>query len=310
MLFGTYQQLYIPENFETPLNPDRYYNEKLGFAPIWAVALNDYKDAIVSTINAAPNYPDLFYIIDTDDYIRINKIKYYEAMKNGTLQGKRVDKIDTHDYTPFFDNDCDDIHSEFLLNSDKISLHNIKAIIPVRGTDQPDGICYATEAIFEALFCNDKNVIRRFKECVLYHLDDVIRVDISHVEKTCRNNGFSDTYINEQINTVNGREVFEVLLLPALCKLFIAKEDIASSIFYSILHNQLKIMRLKNHITEWSKNDCSIAKYDNIVNEMKNYIIDDKKVLSYIESEKKIGPNEKCPCGSDKKFKKCHGRYL
>ena len=24
--------------------------------------------------------------------------------------------------------------------------------------------------------------------------------------------------------------------------------------------------------------------------------------------DKKVGPNEKCPCGSDKKFKKCHGK--
>lgn len=27
-----------------------------------------------------------------------------------------------------------------------------------------------------------------------------------------------------------------------------------------------------------------------------------------IKKPKKIGPNDKCPCGSGKKFKKCHGR--
>ena len=32
-----------------------------------------------------------------------------------------------------------------------------------------------------------------------------------------------------------------------------------------------------------------------------------KEVSSNDKSEKKIGRNEKCPCGSGKKFKHCHG---
>ena len=34
---------------------------------------------------------------------------------------------------------------------------------------------------------------------------------------------------------------------------------------------------------------------------------DDEEVSSNDKSEKKIGRNEKCPCGSGKKFKHCHG---
>ena len=34
----------------------------------------------------------------------------------------------------------------------------------------------------------------------------------------------------------------------------------------------------------------------------------DKKITSIDKSEKKIGRNEKCPCGSGKKFKHCHGK--
>ena len=32
-----------------------------------------------------------------------------------------------------------------------------------------------------------------------------------------------------------------------------------------------------------------------------------KEVIEESKSEKKIGRNEKCPCGSGKKFKHCHG---
>ena len=35
---------------------------------------------------------------------------------------------------------------------------------------------------------------------------------------------------------------------------------------------------------------------------------EDKKITSINKSEKKIGRNEKCPCGSGKKFKHCHGK--
>jgi len=40
----------------------------------------------------------------------------------------------------------------------------------------------------------------------------------------------------------------------------------------------------------------------------------DKKFLQTYEemrkNGKKVGRNDPCPCGSGKKFKKCHGRYL
>ena len=35
---------------------------------------------------------------------------------------------------------------------------------------------------------------------------------------------------------------------------------------------------------------------------------EDKKITSIHKSEKKVGRNEKCPCGSGKKFKHCHGK--
>ena len=34
---------------------------------------------------------------------------------------------------------------------------------------------------------------------------------------------------------------------------------------------------------------------------------EDKKITSIDKTEKKVGRNEKCPCGSGKKFKHCHG---
>ena len=44
----------------------------------------------------------------------------------------------------------------------------------------------------------------------------------------------------------------------------------------------------------------------NIVVSSKNKNEENKKIIEN-KSEKKVGRNEKCPCGSGKKFKHCHG---
>ena len=36
---------------------------------------------------------------------------------------------------------------------------------------------------------------------------------------------------------------------------------------------------------------------------------DQTDVKRPVKKGKKIGPNDPCPCGSGKKFKKCHGMY-
>ena len=35
---------------------------------------------------------------------------------------------------------------------------------------------------------------------------------------------------------------------------------------------------------------------------------EEKRSIARQEGGRKIGRNEKCPCGSNKKFKRCHGR--
>ena len=42
-----------------------------------------------------------------------------------------------------------------------------------------------------------------------------------------------------------------------------------------------------------------------VSNEKQSEEVEKEKVLS--REEKKVGRNEKCPCGSGKKFKHCHG---
>ena len=61
------------------------------------------------------------------------------------------------------------------------------------------------------------------------------------------------------------------------------------------------LLKIKNDLIKFLLN-LNIV----ISNEEKNENIQEE--IKENKSEKKVGRNEKCPCGSGKKFKHCHGR--
>ena len=62
------------------------------------------------------------------------------------------------------------------------------------------------------------------------------------------------------------------------------------------------LLKIKNDLIKFLLN-LNIV----INNQEKEKENEDKEITSIDKSEKKIGRNEKCPCGSGKKFKHCHG---
>ena len=64
------------------------------------------------------------------------------------------------------------------------------------------------------------------------------------------------------------------------------------------------LMKIKNDLIKFLLNLNVVV--NNEEEEEKKH--EDKKITSIDKSEKKIGRNEKCPCGSGKKFKHCHGK--
>ena len=60
------------------------------------------------------------------------------------------------------------------------------------------------------------------------------------------------------------------------------------------------LLKIKNDLIKFLLN-LNIV----VSNEKKNE--NNQQEIKDIKSEKKVGRNEKCPCGSGKKFKHCHG---
>ena len=64
---------------------------------------------------------------------------------------------------------------------------------------------------------------------------------------------------------------------------------------------------MERPVTEEQMKDTMERSYQRAVKQIKQpaYISDGKD--TYIRRDKKIRPNDPCPCGSGKKYKKCHG---
>ena len=75
--------------------------------------------------------------------------------------------------------------------------------------------------------------------------------------------------------------------------------------YFRILFNDNKLFNLS-----FSENKNDLIKFLlnlNIVLSNEENTDNNRKEIKENKSEKKVGRNEKCPCGSGKKFKYCHG---
>ena len=60
----------------------------------------------------------------------------------------------------------------------------------------------------------------------------------------------------------------------------------------------------------WANEDCSLEKYDEMIETFKTYLITNEDLLRAYCKHELPQRNDKCPCGSGKKFKKCCSKYF
>ena len=109
MLFATYQRAETIEKLD---------EESIKPYTIWAVPAENLEDLFLSSFCCAPNRMEALIFFECENYIRIDKVKWYQAIKDHPNGG-----INPKDY---ISNDSDDLHSEFLVET--IELENIKIL--------------------------------------------------------------------------------------------------------------------------------------------------------------------------------------
>lgn len=286
MILATYQ----------PATPDKTLPTKtpelddfLGYHPIWCFAANNFKEFMVNSVLAAPNAPEILYVFETSEYRSIDIVKW-------NTFGYHIKKSESCDLKECF-SPRDEKYCEYIIRD-----------IP------NDGIL---------LQINLHDAIYRTKYRGDTCFDDDMRELIEKLANLAADRAYEcaeSTYKNTQITT-NGdlnrakqwsktraeKQAFELYLAGFV----VAPRLPGSSIFdmtafRANLYYQ-KLAALSGLLVD-NYNGQELPTYDR-----------QDEILSLLGScyrpiapwgDRKIGRNEKCPCGSGKKYKNCCiGKY-
>lgn len=307
MWLGTYQPVYTKkELLKRPDLDERSIIEGFDFQPVWCLPANDVHDLVVSSIFAAPRFPDAFYLFECDDeqVIRIDKAKWYAAINKDS----RV-TTDMYDHNVLPDVVCEFVIPKSLFNDKRINdcfifpvfeLIDIASSGKIHVHKQCDTQCYVSFLDYE-----DHMI-----DCV-YRLYDRY--------KNCVINGFEGAgFTEEQMTykyTVNIMKiVFERTVLPLMWAAATQESDYdiyGMDMMYSFCNSA--IQRVYSDFYDWQASKSSeytSDKFLEFANRVKQCCVSDYRVMDLLFDGIKIGRNEKCPCGSGKKFKQCCGRIL
>ena len=284
MLFATYQPSSTIEKLgEEPIEP----------YTIWAVPAENLEDLFLSSFCCAPNRMEALVFFECNHFIRIDKVKWYQAIKDHPSGG-----ISPKDYAS---EDTDDLHSEFLVET--IELKNIKMLVPLFDVgDSPD------------ILTRGSLKLEGEPADYLWGLAATIVDEFQMPAEANMALGMGANYAKYRADFQPKKMAFELVYLPFAYHFIHADPgQITLNVIYlakMFSYSANSLVRLSNKFTKWSYDDCSLEGFDSIVEEMRHCILDNENVAERLIAGPPIGRNELCPCGSGKKYKKCHGFWL
>lgn len=287
MLFATYQSADIVEKLGEGGKIEPY--------SIWAIPVSNLSDFFLSSFCCAPNRMEALIFFESDNYLRVDKIKWYQAINEDHPRKK-------HDPRNYLSDDVDDLHSEFLIET--ITPEQILMLVPL------------------ALVGDEQNILERpglpqdpRVEAYLYGLSIELIAKFPTLIEANMALGMSRQYAEYRSVMQPKKAAFEMVYLPLAYHYLTAVpgETVTLNVRYManmISYNADRLLRLNDRFTAWSFNDCSLEGFDMLIDEMRHCIIDNEEVVERLATGSGIGRNELCPCGSGKKYKKCHGFWI
>lgn len=286
MLFATYQSVDMIEKIS---------ESRIAPYSIWAVPVKNLHDLFLSLFCCAPNRLDTLIFFENEHFIKIDKIKWYQTISDESAEG-------IYDPKEYISEDTDDLHSEFLVKD--ISLEQIKMIIPIIEIGDAPNILPE----YRGAKLNDE---------VQNYLMGLAMDMIANIHMPIERNvafGMDRDYAEYRCMMSPKKFAFEMIYLPIVFHMLTADEGTHTvNIRYlanMISYNADDFFKLNDKFTMWSYDDCSLSGFDSLTTEMGHYIVDNEKLLQRLMTGPKIERNETCPCGSGKKYKKCHGFWL
>lgn len=276
-------------------------NEKLGFRPMWAIPVTTFKDTLASMLLTAPNYPNYLCVFETDDYVRIDKVKHYQEIHDGVEL--------TY---PIADDSLPDYRCEFALDIEKLPKSplccgNISEMLTFFATGEH---CDELFSIF-----TKRSVPESFAKTLHRYVTQIsLPENTNDIRQQMEDAGLHN--IDTRVTLTTAWILYRMTVLPmilwGLCTdtkfLDNAKQvGVDLAILESCMKTRFVLAELVNQMAYWSIQDCTEDTFEYLYDQVKRFIIDDFSLLSAWFEKKKIGRNDPCPCGSGKKYKKCHG---
>ena len=288
MLFATYQPHpeVIPERNEEKW---AYFRSEFGFEPYWCMPVTSMADFFTHSLFTAPNCGQLLHFIETDDFVRIDKVKHYQKIQHEV----------TYDLTGCVNPDVDDMHSEFIVPNDS----KIIATVPIAGMPSFVANPFFDFAVTKSFGKDLNQMIRKDLQKYLnmgMRCPDMFKSEAEWAASM-------DMTVPEfryRMELEKYKMAFETVLLPFVVKQLMG--DMISPYDIHAIQHHFDVQRsLYMEFSRWSYDDCSLEKYDRLYTMVRNTVIDNSAVCSVLNN--KPGRNDMCPCGSGKKWKKCHG---
>jgi len=283
MLFATYQSIETVEKID---------KKQIKPYSVWAVPVTNLRDLFLALFCCAPNRMETLVFFESDHFLRIDKIKWYQAI---------MDSESALDPKNYISAVTDDLHSEFLVET--INPEQIKMLIPIFEVGEaPDILNYRGAKMDQST----ENYLMGLAISIIAKIHLPVEKNMTF--------GMEQEYAEYRCMVQPKKIAFEMVYLPIAFQLLTATgESVTFNVRYlanMISYNAEKFLRLSNKVTMWSYNDCSLEGFDAIVDEMEHYIVDNEEIVERLIVGPKIARNELCPCGSGKKYKKCHGFWI
>lgn len=271
MLLGTFQ----PYKIKLESKYIDILKNYLGFSPIFCFSCETEEEAIINSLMTTGSYPEIFYVIDTDDFIKIDAVKWhYLLCKHREDEDFKYEEI----------NDCFKITSNspicYLINLETLK-KNIK-----------------TKFELLNLFCDIDFINEKLSDGIL-SIQEKIELSQGLFEKF---NFLCDTKSKEEALKILKNDFTIFSMSKNLSNLYEVNYKFNDTKYtFLCLDYQRCLFTANIYDIKYKTNEY----FNEILQKYKNCFND----TIYYDDDVKIYPNDKCPCCSGLKYKKCCGRF-
>lgn len=278
----------------------------IGFDPLWCFPCRTPEEAFVQSALASPNAADLFFLVEAGDYVRIDRVKWEGHIRNGTSYPEQLAECIAPE-------DLDDAMCDFLIPV--AELKEFKLACVTAGAygmaytlqeglpfSRPGRECYID-------FRSVEEAVPGFRAGLAKADIEISRIRKGHLsEPDCAEHDEKET--DRLLVSKLVKNWFECSVLSPLVS--IASSGFQGSDAAEFFRTAVcldNLARTLQELAAWAEGPRDYAGYEAVMGTARTAWCGSKEILSiWMDGRPWPGRNDRCPCGSGRKFKKCCGR--